>query len=158
MGLYYQAILSSLLLNFLPDLPTTSFFTPQSPILFFFTLAFTFFSLFLPHYCRFPTSKKNLTSLPLSGQLTFSFIFFTQKSPHFLWGLSSRTDRSLPQSQRWWPRHRALKEELPKMATLSLHCGSSDSCFQLTMAHGMPTPHWPLTSQTHITLFTQNNH
>lgn len=88
MGLYYQAILSSLLLNFLPDLPTT-FFTPQSPILFFFTLAFTFFSLFLPHYCRFSTTKKKrkkkeeLTLLPLSGQLTFHLIFFHTKVPIF---------------------------------------------------------------------------
>lgn len=38
------------------------------------------------------------------------------------------------------------------MATLCLHCGSSDSCFQVTMAHGMPTLHWPVTSWGHITL------
>lgn len=84
MGLYYQAILSSLLLNFLPDLPTTSFFTPQSPILFFFTLAFTFFSLFLPHYCRFPTST-NLIICLCQGNLLFFIVFFTQKkSPFFV--------------------------------------------------------------------------
>lgn len=86
MGLYYQAILSSLLLNFLPDLPTAFLLYPTVPHpVFFFTLAFTFFSLFLPHYCRFPTSKKNWLLCRLSGQLTFYFYFFsTQKSPFFV--------------------------------------------------------------------------
>lgn len=44
------------------------------------------------------------------------------------------------------------------MATLNLYCGSSDSCFQLTMAHGMPTPHWPLTLSPKITTNTQFIH
>lgn len=149
MGLYYQAILSSLLLNFLPDLPTTSFFTPQSPILFF-SLWLLLFSLCFFHITAdFQQVQKFDFFAFVRAIYFFILFFFHTKSPHFLWGLSSRTDRSLPQSQRWWPRHRALKEKLPKSGNLNLYCGSSDSCFQLTMAHGMPTPHWPPTIQTH---------
>lgn len=57
----------------------------------------------------------------------YFFLFFPHKSPHFLWGLSSRTDRSLPQFQRWWPQPWWLND-LRKVATLYLYCGSSDSC------------------------------
>lgn len=57
----------------------------------------------------------------------YFFYFFPHKSPHFLWGLSSRTDRSLPQFQRWWPQPWWLND-LRKVATLYLYCGSSDSC------------------------------
>lgn len=127
MGLYYQAILSSLLLNFLPDLPRTFFFTPQYPILVFFHFGFYFFSFFLPHYCRFSTSKKKKKFSFAFVWAMYFFLFFPHKSPHFLWGLSSRTDRSLPQFQRWWPQPWWLND-LRKVATLYLYCGSSDSC------------------------------
>ena len=48
--------------------------------------------------------------------ITIITIFFspTQKSPHFLWGLSSRTGRSFPQSQQrccCQPRHCAQNED-----------------------------------------------
>lgn len=88
---------------------------PHNPHPVFFSLWLLLFSLCFFHITAdFQQVKNNWLLLPFSGQLTSYFIFFHTKSPHFLWGLSSRTDRSLPQSQRWWPRHRALKEKLPK--------------------------------------------
>lgn len=88
MGLYYQAILSSLLLNFLPDLPTTSFFTPQSPILFFFSLWLLLFSLCFFHITAEyqPVKKKKNWLLCLcQGNLLFLFYFFShKKSPFFV--------------------------------------------------------------------------
>lgn len=155
MGLYYQAVLSSLLLNFLPDLPRTFFFTPQYPILFFFTLAFTFSLSFFHITADFQQVKrKKIYSFALSGQCTF-FFFFPHKSPHFLWGLSSRTDRSLPQFQRWWRQHWWLNDTR-KVATLYLYCGSSDSCFQLTI-WCMACTHPIDTSPSSLNI-TQNNH
>lgn len=83
MGLYYQAVLSSLLLNFLPDLPRTFFFTPQYPILFFFTLAFTFSLSFFHITADFQQVKrKKIYSFALSGQCPF-FFFFHTKVPIF---------------------------------------------------------------------------
>lgn len=154
MGLYYRAILSSLLLNFLPDLPRT-FFTPQYPILFFFHFGFYFFSFFLPHYRRFTTSKKKKNRLICLCRGNVLFFFFPHKSPHFLWGLSSRTDRSLPQFQRRWPqhwRHNDTKSGNPLFLLREL--------WQLFpthyMAHGMPTlhrhPHWTSAKITTNTL------
>lgn len=89
MGLYYQAILSSLLLNFLPDLPTTSFFTPQSPILFFFSLWLLLFSLSFFHitadFQQVKKKKKNwLLCLCQGNVLLFNFFFSHKKSPFFV--------------------------------------------------------------------------
>lgn len=154
MGLYYQAILSSLLLNFLPDLPRTFFFAPQYPILFFFTLAFTFSPSFFHITADFQQVKrKNILICLWPGNVLF--YFFPHKSPHFLWGLSSRTDRSLPQFQRWWPQHWRLNDT-KKVATLYLYCGSSDSCFQLTIWR-MACPHHIDVSPLSLNLI-HNNH
>ena len=115
MGLYYQAIVSSLLLNFLPDLPTTSFFTPQSPILFFFSLWLLLFSLCFFHItadCQ--QVKRKLTSLPLSGRLTFYFSFFAQKVPIFCEDCHPELTEAYHNPKDGRPRHRAPKEELPK--------------------------------------------
>lgn len=153
MGLYYQAILSSLLLNFLPDLPTTSFFTPQSPILFFSLWLLLFSPCFLPHYRRFQQVKKKIDFFAFVRATFFILFFFTQKVPIFCEDCRPELTEAYHN-----PKDGDLDTELPKREAtkkwgpLNLHCGSSDSCFQLTMAHGMPTPHQPLTSQTHRNL------
>lgn len=82
MGLYYQAILSSLLLNFLPDLPTTSFFTPQSPILFF-SLWLLLFSLCFFHITADFQQVKIIDFFAFVRATYFLFYFFTQKVPIF---------------------------------------------------------------------------
>lgn len=91
MGLYYRAILSSLLPNFLPwpanNLPLYP--TIPHPVFFITTMTYTFFPYFLHITADFQQVKKknktDLTSLPLSGQLTFCLIsFFTKKSPFFV--------------------------------------------------------------------------
>lgn len=154
MGLYYRAILSSLLLNFLPDLPRPFFFTPQYPILFFFTLAFTF-SLSFFHITADLQQVKRKKIDSFAFVEAMYFFFFPHKSPHFLWGLSSRTGRSLPQFQRRWPqhwRHNDTKSGNPLFLLREL--------WQLFpthyMAHGMPTlhrhPHWTSAKITTNTL------
>lgn len=84
MGLYYQAILSSLLLNFLPDLPTTSFFTPQSPSCFF-SLWLLLFSLCFFHITADLQQIKIIDFFAFVRATYFLFLFFShKKSPFFV--------------------------------------------------------------------------
>lgn len=147
MGLYYRAILSSLLLNFLPDLPRTFFFTPQYPILFFFTLAFTF-SLSFFHITadlQQVKRKKNRLICLCRGNVLFFLFFSTQKSPFFV--------RTVVQN---WQKLTTIPKTVTstlegimtqKVATLYFYCGSSDSCFQLTI--------WRMACPHHIDILTE---
>lgn len=70
--------------NFLPDLPTTSFFTPQYPILFFFHFGFYFFLFVSSTLLQISNklTKIDLFCLCLGNYFLFEF-FFTQKVPIF---------------------------------------------------------------------------
>lgn len=148
MGLYYQAILSSLLLNFLPDLPRTFFFTPQYPILVFFHFGFYFFSFFLPHYCRFSTSKKKKNShLPLSGQCTFFYFFHTKVPifcedcrPELTEAYHNSKDGDLnPDGLMTWEKWQPFISIAGALTVVPTH----------DMVHGMPTPTDAILTQPH---------
>lgn len=139
MGLYYRAILSSLLLNFLPDLPRPFFFTPQYPILFFFHFGFYFFSFFLPHYCRFTTSKKKKNRLICLCRGNVLFFFFHTKVPIFCEDCRPELAEAYHNSKDGDLNTEGIMTQ--KVATLYFYCGSSDSCFQLTIWR-MACPHY----------------
>lgn len=184
MGLYYQAILSLLLLNFLPDLPTTFFFIPTIPHpVFTFTLALTFFFLisflcFFHITAVFPRQvktkkqhkKKNLTPFFFFVRATyvlFDFFLFTQKVPIFCEDCRQELTEAFHNSkdgeldtEPYKIRKKTIQKRKKKVATLYIYCGSSDSCFQLTMVHGMPTSHRPLHRNTRLIAprHLSNNH
>lgn len=86
MGLYYQAILSSLRLNFFLDLQQPPSF-PHNPPFCFFTSAFSFFSLFLPHYGRFQQVKKGEKEYYFAFVRAMYFLFYFLshwRSPFFV--------------------------------------------------------------------------
>lgn len=143
MGLYYQAILSSLLLNFLPDLPRTFFFTPQYPILFFFTLAFPFSLSFFHITADFQQVKrKNIYSFAFVRAMYF-FIFFHTKVPIFC-------EDCRPELTEAY--HNSKDGDLNTEGLMTQKSGNPlfllRELWQLFpthyMAHGMPTPHWRL--------------
>lgn len=149
MGLYYQAILSSLLLNFLPDLPRTFFFTPQYPILVFFHFGFYFFSFFLPHYCRFSTSKKKkkFSFAFCLGNVLF-FIFFHTKVPIFCEDCrpelteayhNSKDGDLNPDGLMTWEKWQPFISIAGALTVVPTH----------DMVHGMPTPTDAILTQPH---------
>lgn len=146
MGLYYRAILSSLLLNFLPDLPRTFFFTPQYPILFFFTLAFTF-SLSFFHITADlqQVKRKKIDSFAFVGAMYFFLFFFHTKVPIFCEDCRPELTEAYHNSKDGDLNTEGIMTQ--KVATLYFYCGSSDSCFQLTI--------WRMACPHHIDILTE---